>query len=109
MIKAATVQFQHRPGDKAYNLERIHHFCERAAEEHADIIAFPEMCITGYWHVRNLSREDIETLAETVPEGVSSRTLLDLSKRYGMIVGAGLIEKGEDGELYNSYVVCLPI
>ena len=108
MIKAATVQFQHRPGDKAYNLERIHHFCERAAEEHADIIAFPEMCITGYWHVRNLSRDDIENLAETVPEGVSSRTLQDLSKRYGMIVGAGLIEKGENGKLYNSYVVCLP-
>ena len=26
MLKAAAVQFQHRPGDKAYNLARIERF-----------------------------------------------------------------------------------
>lgn len=108
MIKAAAVQFQHRPGDKVYNLERIRYFCERAAAEKVDLIAFPEMCVTGYWHLRNLSKADLEELAENVPDGASSRALQELAKRYGMIVGAGLIERGGDNRLYNTYVVSLP-
>ncbi|MCG8480271.1 MAG: nitrilase family protein [Spirochaetales bacterium] len=108
MIKAAAVQFQHRPGDKVYNMECIDRFCNEAARDRVDIIAFPEMCITGYWHVRHLERPDIEALAEAVPDGASSRALASLSMRCNLIVGAGLIERGEDDALYNTYVVCLP-
>ena len=108
MIRAATVQFQHRPGDKTYNLGRIEYFCELAANANAKILSFPEMCITGYWHVRDLGRTAIENLAEAVPNGASTQTLLALARKYQMIVGAGLIEEGDDGQLYNAYLVCLP-
>jgi len=107
-IRAAAVQFQHTPGDKAANLDRILNFVIRAAARDVKLIAFPEMCITGYWHVRKLSREAIESLAEPVPDGPSTRSLLDLSARHGMTVGAGLIERADDGKLYNSYVVAMP-
>jgi predicted amidohydrolase len=73
-----------------------------------EIIAFSEMCITGYWHVRNLSREGVEALAEPVPDGPSARFLLDLSRERGMSIGAGLIERSDDGRLYNSYLVAMP-
>jgi predicted amidohydrolase len=107
-IRVATVQFQHAPGDRSYNLGRIRHFVTEAARSGAEIIAFPEMCITGYWHVRNLSREGVEALAEPVPDGPSSRLLLDLSREHGMSIGAGLVERADDGRLYNSYLVAMP-
>lgn len=107
-IKAASVQFNHRAGDKAYNFGRVEHFVESAGERGVDLIVFPEMCLTGYWHIRNLSRELIDRLAEPVPSGSSSTRLLELASRYTMTIGAGLIERGEDGALYNAYVVAQP-
>jgi len=107
-IRVATVQFQHAPGDKAYNLGRVRHFVTEAARANAEIIAFPEMCLTGYWHVRKLSRDEVEALAEPVPDGPSSRELLRLSRENDITIGAGLIERGDDGRLYNGYVVAMP-
>lgn len=108
VIKGGTVQFQHRPGEKEYNLERIRHFAAEAAKKGVQLLTFPEMCITGYWHVRHLSREQIAELAEAVPAGDSTQVLRELAEKHRLILGAGLIEAGEDGELYNCYAVCLP-
>lgn len=107
-IRTAAVQFEHVPGDKAANLETIRHFVEQASAQNVDLIAFPEMCITGYWHVRRLSRPDIVALAEPVPDGNSTRKLLYLSEKYGMTIGAGLIEASPDGQLFNTWVVAMP-
>src|SRR3982751_485805 len=103
-IRVATVQFQHAPGDKSYNFERIRHFVTEAARRGVEIISFPEMCLTGYWHVRKLSREAFEALAEPIPGGPCTRELLGLSREHGMTIGAGLIERGDDGKFYNAYV-----
>src|SRR3954466_9230578 len=107
-IRVAAVQFQHRAGDKAYNLSRVRDLVAEAAKSGVEIIAFPEMCLTGYWHVRKLPREAVEALAEPVPEGPSTKELLRLSRQHGMTIGAGLIEKAADGKLYNAYVVAMP-
>jgi predicted amidohydrolase len=107
-IRVATVQFQPQPGDKAYNLDRVRHFVTEAAESAVEIIAFPEMCLTGYWHIRKLSREGVEALAEPVPDGPCTQELLRLSRAHAMTIGAGLIERGDDGKLYNTYVVAMP-
>jgi len=107
-IKAASVQFNHRPGDKKYNIKQICEFAESAAKEKVDLLVFPEMCITGYWHVRNLNRSEIEALAEPVPSGPSSQDLLSLSSDYNLTIGAGLIERTDEGGLYNTYVVAMP-
>jgi predicted amidohydrolase len=72
------------------------------------MICFPECCISGYWHLRHLSREQLEALAEPVFDGASSRALMDLSRQSGMTVGAGLVESAGDGRLYNTYVVAMP-
>jgi predicted amidohydrolase len=107
-IRVASVQFQHAPGDKSYNLGRVRHFATDAARAKAEIVVFPEMCLTGYWHVRNLSRDAVAALAEPVPDGPSTRELLQLSRTLGVTIGAGLIERGEDQRLYNGYVVAMP-
>ena len=107
-IRVAAVQFEHAPGDKEANLQKIRSFVEEAARQGVEIIAFPECCITGYWHLRHLSRDELMALAEPLYEGPSSRVLVSLAKEHNMTVGAGLVEVAEDGTLYNSYVVAMP-
>jgi predicted amidohydrolase len=107
-IRVATVQFQHAPGDKAFNIGRVRHFVADAARSGVELIAFPEMCLTGYWHTRKLDREAFAALAEPVPDGPSSAELLRLSREHGMTIGAGLVERDGEGRLYNSYVVAMP-
>ncbi|MCK9286375.1 MAG: nitrilase family protein [Sphaerochaetaceae bacterium] len=107
-IKAASVQFHHIPGDKERNLKTIATFVERAAKHDVNLIVFPEMCITGYWHVRNLDEHEVRQLAEIVPQGPSTQELVKLATTYNMTIGAGLIEVSEKGDLYNTYVVVLP-
>jgi predicted amidohydrolase len=107
-IRAGSVQFNHVPGDKEANLRTIGLFARQAANRGVRLLVFPEMCITGYWHVRKLGREDIEALSESVPDGPSTRELLRLSEQFGLTLGAGLIERSKDGRLYNTYVVAMP-
>jgi len=107
-LRAAAVQFQHVPGDKPANLQIIHQFLQQAAGQGVQLIGFPECCITGYWHLRHLTEDQLRALAEPVPEGPSSQMLSQWSQEYGMTVGAGLIESAPDGTLYNSYVVAMP-
>ena len=107
-LRAAAVQFNHQPNDKAANLAIVHSFVEQAAAQDVDLLVFPEMCITGYWHVRKLSRDKILALAEPVPNGASTEQLRQLATQTGMTIGAGLIEHGPDDKLYNTYVVAMP-
>ncbi|HKR07885.1 MAG TPA: nitrilase family protein [Gemmatimonadaceae bacterium] len=107
-VRVASVQFQHRPNDKAYNLGRVRHLVGKAAKSKVEIIVFPEMCLTGYWHVRKLSRDQVAALAEPVPDGPSTQELLRLSREHRMTICAGLIERGDDGKFYNASVVAMP-
>jgi len=107
IIQAASIQFQHLPGDKVANLQRIADFAAQAASRGVQLAVFPEMCITGYWHVVGMPRAGIEALSEAVPAGPSTRQLLALARRHNLVIGAGLIEN-DGGTLYNSYVVAEP-
>jgi predicted amidohydrolase len=107
-IRAGSVQFNHRPGNKQANLRTITRFTRQAADRGVRLLVFPEMCITGYWHLRKLDRVAIEVLSEPVPDGPSTAELLGLSKEHGMTLGAGLIERSQEGRLYNTYVVAMP-
>jgi len=106
-IRAAAVQFEHAAADKAANFAKIEAFAERAVRESVAILAFPECCVTGYWFLRNLAVGDLRALAEPVPDGPSTRRLLDLARRHGMTIGAGLVEADGD-RLFNTYVVAMP-
>jgi predicted amidohydrolase len=77
-------------------------------KRHVELIVFPECCITGYWFLRNLSREELFRLAEPVFEGPSSKALRERAAKYGVTIGAGLVETTDNGTLYNTYVVALP-
>jgi len=107
-VRVASVQFEHKPGDKQANLNKIRSFVGDAARQGVEMIAFPECCTTGYWHLRHLSREELMALAEPVFDGPSSQVLVSLAEEHKMTIGAGLVEIAEDQALYNTYVVAMP-
>ncbi len=106
-LRVASVQFQHAPGDKAANLETIRHFVHKAAKQDVQLILFPECCISGYWHLRKLSRNELVELAEPVFDGPASQALQELAISTNMTISAGLVEIAEDGRLYNTQVVAM--
>lgn len=106
-IRTAAVQFEHINGDKSANFKKIEAFAEVAANRGVKILVFPECCISGYWYLRNLSREQLVSLAEPIPDGPSTKRLIELSRRFQMTIGAGFVES-DAGRLFNSYVVAMP-
>jgi predicted amidohydrolase len=107
-IRVAAVQMEHVAGDKQANFAKIERFAQQAAAERVELLVFPECCITGYWFLRNLSRQELQNLAEHVPEGPSTERLLRLSQQHRMTIGAGLVEIDAAGRMYNSYIVAMP-
>ena len=107
-IRVAAVQYEHAPSDKSANLEKIRQFVAQAARRKVEIISFPECCITGYWHLRHLTREQLADVAEPVFDGPSSQALMSLAREYRMTIGAGLIEITKEGNFHNAYVVAMP-
>ncbi|ORY36664.1 Nitrilase/cyanide hydratase and apolipo protein N-acyltransferase [Rhizoclosmatium globosum] len=103
-LKIATAQFEHRSGDKAYNLSVIDQLTGQAAAAGADVIAFHECSITGYTFARKLTHDQMVALAEVVPGGPSINQLIAIAAKHNMTVLAGLFELGDDGKLYKPYV-----
>lgn len=103
-LRIATAQFEHRSGDKAYNLSVIRRLSARAAEQGAQVVAFHECSVTGYSFARHLSREQMLNLAEVVPGGESIRALTAIARETNVTVLAGLFEKDADDRIFKTYV-----
>ncbi|MDQ2753506.1 MAG: nitrilase family protein, partial [Bacteroidota bacterium] len=103
-INIATAQFEHKSGDKQYNLSVIESLCSKAKEEGAQAVAFHECSITGYTFARHLSKQEMLDLAEFIPEGESIKALTKISAKQNIVVLAGLFEKDEKDNIYKAYV-----
>jgi len=103
-LKIASAQFEHRSGDKKYNLSVIEKLSGKASGEGAEIIAFHECSVTGYTFARHLTKEQMLALAELIPEGESISKLVDIAEKNNIIILAGIFEKDKNDNLYNSYV-----
>lgn len=107
LYRVASLQMESIPGAKTANLAKIDTFAAEAARQGARLMLAPECSVTGYWWMRNLSHDDFAALAEPVPDGPSTRALIAIAQRHGISVGAGFIERCEDGKLYKPYVVAM--
>ncbi|MCL1664725.1 MAG: nitrilase family protein [Flavobacteriaceae bacterium] len=103
-IKISTAQFEHKSGDKEYNLSVIEKLAKQAAKEGSDVIAFHECSITGYTFARKLTKEQMLELAERIPQGESVHRLQQIAAENNIVVLAGLFEKDEHNNLYKAYV-----
>lgn len=84
-------------GKKEENVENAMHLIKQLD---ADLVVLPELFNTGYQFT---SREETIALAETVPDGETTRTLINLSKEKRLYIVAGLAEM-DNGRCYNSAV-----
>ena len=103
-LKISTAQFEHRSGDKGYNLSVIDRLSEKASKEGSHVIAFHECSVTGYTFARHLSKEQMLGLAEPIPNGESVSRLIEIARRHNIVVLAGLFEKDVNDNLFKAYV-----
>ena len=103
-IKISTAQFEHKNGDKAYNLFVIDKLSQKAAGEGSKAIAFHECSISGYTFARHLSKDQMLDLAERIPGGKSISKLSKIAAKHNIAVLAGLFEKDNEGNLFKAYV-----
>lgn len=105
-LRVSVVQFTAAPSDTARNLATVHRLASRAAADGAELVAFPEMCLLGYWHLTKMSAERLRELAEPA-DGHLVRSLQRIAAELGIAVGAGFLERDGDA-LFNSYALCFP-
>ncbi|HZI52466.1 MAG TPA: nitrilase family protein [Chitinophagaceae bacterium] len=103
-IKISTAQFEHKSGDKDYNLSVIENLAKKASLEGAHIIAFHECSISGYTFARHLSKDQLLDIAELIPSGDSVKKLTGIAKKYDIAILAGLFEKDKHDNLFKAYV-----
>lgn len=95
--------FQYDPqfGEVAGNLDAV---AARLDQADLDLIVLPELFASGYQFV---SPDEVQRLAEPVPDGPTTRRLIEIAKRRRMHIVAGLPEKA-GSRFYNSAVVVGP-
>ena len=89
------------------HVSRIADRLARAAREGIGLAVFPEACLVECANLAKLHGREFEALAERL-DGPSVSAVADAVEATGVGAGVGLIERGPDGRIFNSYVVCLP-
>jgi N-carbamoylputrescine amidase len=103
-VKIAAVQMEPVVGKKDENVRRTLELVEKAAAQGARLIVLPELCNSGYVFE---SREEAFALAEEVPQGPTCKAWMDVARRHGLHLVAGISER--DGQaLYNAAVLIGP-
>ena len=100
-MKAGFVQFEPRFGKIDENLRRVERLIH---QEMAELLVLPELFNTGYLFT---SHQEVEELAEEIPDGKTTRFLCELAGRCGSFIVGGLAER-EGDRFYNSAVLVSP-
>ena len=113
-IRVAGIQMRSELGQKEINLKTMEKWTEKAKQAKAELVCFPETCITGFYCARvdsRLSGDEIylqvHKIAEPMPEGPSIDFVQDLAKKHRIYISCGIFES-ENHIVYNSYFICGP-
>jgi len=104
-ITIALGQISCRVGDKKHNIETMQRIIKQAKKKKADLVAFPELSLTGY-----VVRDRAYELAEPVPDGPSIQQIEEISKKENVHIVFGMIERSTKASavLHNSAVLISP-
>lgn len=103
-IRVAALQMNCRLDDRGANLARAEELLAQVAER-ADIACLPELFNTGY-HLGALDGTIFDQ-AELVPDGDTTRNLIELARRFNVALVAGIIERDPiiTGIIYDTAVL----
>lgn len=82
-------------------LEVVDTWCGKAASEGAELVLFPELLVHGH------CTPNTWDLAESIPDGPSTRQLIQLAQKHRQFLSVGLSEK-ENDVVYNAQVLLGP-
>jgi len=100
-VRVWLVQMNAEPEDKYGNLHKIHKYIDKASSSRIDLVAFPELAISGY-----VSGSKLYELAEPIP-GPSTEHMIKKAENGKMYIVMGMPEI-RDGSIYNSAPVFGP-
>lgn len=100
-MRVGYYQYEPEFGAVAKNLDAIRAKLEQAE---ADLMVLPELCASGYQFE---SAEEAQRLSEPVPDGPTTKMLVEMARHRRMHIVAGLPERA-GSHCYNSAVVVGP-
>jgi predicted amidohydrolase len=104
-LKVAVAQLTPEFARPEINRQLLRRYCKRAARLNVDLIVFPELCVSGY---NFESKQQVESLAEYIPKGPTTRLWMELASEYEITIVGGLAEKTADMKLFNSAAIVGP-
>ncbi|QQC67824.1 nitrilase-related carbon-nitrogen hydrolase [Paraburkholderia ginsengisoli] len=107
MLRVATIPLVSLRDEISRNVTLVTDWLALAAREQIGLAVFPECCLVGGADLATLTRRELEALAEQ-RDGPAISAVADAVARTGVAAGVGLIERAQDGRLFNSYVICMP-
>lgn len=103
-VKLALAQMSSKRGDKQENLQRMEKMISESKDLSAELVIFPELCVTGY-----TNKDQVYELAETVPGPTTEKMeILARQKNLHVIFGIPEISAKTKGTLYNTAVFIGP-
>ncbi len=101
-MKVGFYQYAPHFGDIQRNVDEV---VSRLESIDGDLLVLPELAMSGY---QFSSAEEVANLAESVPDGLTTRRLVELAKQRHCYIVAGLPEH-HAGKFYNSAVLVGPL
>ncbi|WP_022834502.1 NAD+ synthase [Salisaeta longa] len=101
-MRIALAQINPTVGDLAGNRQKIVSYAARAAQRGADLVVFPELCVTGYPPQDLLDNPLFRTAVQQTVQQIAS----DVPRGLGIIVGAPLPNPSSTGKRLQN-VACL--
>lgn len=99
VVRAALVQAEWT-GDKESMIEKNLGYAREAAELGAQVLCFQEIFTTPYFCT--VQDPQFYDTAEEIPDGPTTRRMVELARETGMIVIAPIYEKVDEGTFYNT-------
>ncbi|MEW6109932.1 MAG: NAD+ synthase [Nitrospirota bacterium] len=98
LLRLALAQINSTVGDLSGNSKKIIGYIGKAKRQKADIVAFPELAVTGY------PPEDLLLKPQFISDNIEA--ISDISSRvYGITAVVGFVDSGEKGGLFNAAAV----
>ncbi len=103
-IMLALAQMSCKRGDKDSNLNQMGKIVCEAKTKNAELVIFPELCVTGY-----INRDQFYELAETIP-GPTTEALENMARNNNLHIVYGMPELSAKtkGTMYNTAVFIGP-
>ncbi|MBW1798598.1 MAG: nitrilase [Deltaproteobacteria bacterium] len=101
-LKIAAVCMHSAPGEIEKNLDRMQSFVSKASKAGADLVCFPELCVTGY-----VLKRPSNVYGSLDSEKAMER-LVRMARDAGLVLIAGLVELAGDEKPYISQVITGP-